>query len=281
MADVLNLTLPTGRLVQGSLYDPSTTDMQGNPLVVKNGPNAGQPLQNFWMKIAIPKAGETHWSQTEWGKKIWAVGHAAFPNVASSPQFAWKIEDGDSQVPDINRQGRKNCDTEGFPGNWILKLSRPQAPRVVRFDQQQNKWVDELQTGFVKPGYYVQVNTDVVGNGVPTKPGIYLNHRMVAFTAYGQEIQFGPDPQKAGFTTAMPAGASSTPVAAAPLPGTPVAPAAPSPIPVIPNTQFAQVPAPPAPAKQMTPAANGVTYEAYKAAGWNDQQLIDAGLMLP
>jgi len=71
----------------------------------------------------------------------------------------------------------------------------------------------------------------------------------------------------------MPAGASAVPVASAPLP------APPSPIPVVPNTQFAQVPAPPV--KQMTPAANGVTYEAYVAAGWKDEQLVAAGLMLP
>jgi hypothetical protein len=31
----------------------------------------------------------------------------------------------------------------------------------------------------------------------------------------------------------------------------------------------------------MTAAANGVTYEAYVAAGWNDAQLIAAGYMLP
>jgi len=281
MTDILNLTLPTGRLVQGSLYEPSTTDMQGQPLVVKNGPNAGQPLANYWFKVAIPKGAEQHWAQTEWGAKIYAVGNTAFPAVAASPQFAWKIEDGDSQIPDINRQGRKNCETEGFPGHWILKFSRPQAPRIVRNDPQQNKWVDELQAGFVKCGYYVQVNVDVVGNGVATKPGIYLNHRMVAFIGYGPEIQFGPDPQKAGFTATMPAGASAVPVASAPLPA--VAPA-PSPIPVVPNVQFVHLPPPPPPAppaRRMTPAANGVTYEAYRAANWTDEMLIQQGLMLP
>jgi hypothetical protein len=34
-------------------------------------------------------------------------------------------------------------------------------------------------------------------------------------------------------------------------------------------------------AKQMTPAANGVTYEAYIAAGWNDAQMVAAGLLMP
>lgn len=281
MADVLNLTLPTGRLVQGSLYSGWNTDMKGQPLIIKKGANAGKPYTKYSFKVAIPKGTEQHWNQTDWGKRIYAVGFAAFPNLVSSPQFYWKIENGDDATPNIDRQGRKNCDTEGFPGCWVINFSNLQAPRVVRYDTQQNKWVDEIQVDFVKPGYFVQVNCDVVSNGDSTKPGLILNHRMVAFTGYGPEIQFGPDPQQAGFTTEMPAGASTVPVAAAPIPS---ATAATSPIPVVPNTQFAQVPAPPVPVtpvKQMTPAANGVTYDAYKAAGWNDQQLIDAGLMLP
>ena len=282
MADVLNLSLPAGRLVQGSLYSGWDKDMKGNPLLLKRGPNAGQPYTKYSFKVAVPKGTEQHWNQTDWGKRIYAVGFAAFPNLVASPQFYWKIENGDDATPNIDRQGRKNCETEGFPGCWVINFSNLQAPRVVRWDASQNKWVDEIQVDFVKPGYFVQVNCDVVSNGDSTKPGLILNHRMVAFTGYGPEIQFGPDPQQAGFTTAMPAGASTVPVAAAPMPSAPAAPAAPSPIPVVPNTQFAQVPAPPAaPVKRMLPSANGVTYEAYKAAGWTDQQLIDAGLMLP
>ncbi len=35
------------------------------------------------------------------------------------------------------------------------------------------------------------------------------------------------------------------------------------------------------PTKVMTPAAQGVTYDAYKAAGWTDAQLLEHGLMQP
>lgn len=35
------------------------------------------------------------------------------------------------------------------------------------------------------------------------------------------------------------------------------------------------------PTKVMTPAAQGVTYDAYKAAGWTDAQLLEHGLMEP
>ena len=48
-----------------------------------------------------------------------------------------------------------------------------------------------------------------------------------------------------------------------------------------------QPPAMPAPAPQapaarvMTPKANGATYEQFIAAGWNDTQLIEQGMMMP
>ena len=71
------------------------------------------------------------------------------------------------------------------------------------------------------------------------------------------------------------------------------APGAPAPIPVTPNPGFVQVPppaaapapmapppAPVAPVRQMTAAAQGVTYDAYVAAGWSDAQLVQNGLML-
>jgi hypothetical protein len=110
---------------------------------------------------------------------------------------------------------------------------------------------------------------------------------MVCFRAYGQEIQFGPDVASAGFGAApLPAGASMTPPASiVPLPQ--VAPIAPAPAPVAmpvapvtPNPSFAQMPVAPL-VRQMTPAANGVAYEAYIANGWTDAQLIANGLMLP
>jgi len=57
--------------------------------------------------------------------------------------------------------------------------------------------------------------------------------------------------------------AGAAPVPAAPVPAAPV-PAAP-------------VPA----ARQMTPAAQGATYESMIAAGWTDEMLITNGMMLP
>ncbi len=335
MAQKVNITSPVGRIVMGSLYDPSTTDAEGKPLVVKTGPNAGQPRVNYFFALAIPKGTEPHWAHTAWGQQIWTVGNQAHPNAAQSPAFAWKIEDGDSQIP--NKKGRKPCDNEGWRGHWILKFSGGFAPKV--YQQEGDGYVQVMQKDFCKPGYFVEVAFSVDGNGSQSQPGVYINHSMVCFRAYGPEITFGPDVASAGFgQSALPAGASMTPPAGAipmpqapaaapslpgapagymppPVPGAapgipqapgiapaPLAPAgsvpmpsapvpgAPAPIPVMPNTGFVQVPppaapmapppAPAAPVRQMTAAANGVTYEAYVAAGWSDAQLVQNGLMM-
>jgi hypothetical protein len=310
-------TTPVGRLVMGSLYKPNTTDAEGKPLVVKNGPNAGQPRVQFFFALAIKKSAESHWSQTAWGAIIWKIGYAAFPQAASSPAFAWKVEDGDSAVP--NKKGKRPSDHEGWAGHWIVKLSGGFAPKVF---QQNGSSFDELsQPDFVNAGDFVEVRAGVDGNGSQSQPGVYLNYSMVCFRAYGPRIVFGPSVEEAGFgQSALPAGASIVPPASTiplPLPPAPPAPvaAAPAPpVPVTPNPAFLQVPlapaapsvvalpaspAPPAipasvvpaspvvpapPASpssgpQMTAKANGVTYAAYRAAGWDDANLIAQGYL--
>ena len=255
MAQKVNITSPVGRIVMGSLYDPSTTDAEGKPLVVKTGPNAGQPRVNYFFALAIPKGAEPHWAHTPWGQQIWTVGNQAHPNAAQSPAFAWKIEDGDSQIP--NKKGRKPCDNEGWRGHWILKFSGGFAPKV--YQQEGAGYVQVMQKDFCKPGYFVEVAFSVEGNGSQSQPGVYLNHSMVCFRAYGQEITFGPDVASAGFGSApLPAGASMTPPAGAiPMPQ---APAAVPPVPgaPVPGQAPGYAPAPagmPAPGMAYAPPA--------------------------
>lgn len=287
----VTITSPVGRYVQGSLYEAETTNAKGEPLVFKKGVDAGKPRVNYFFAVAFPKKpGETHWSQTEWGKQIWQVGHTAHPGPAQSPTFAWKIEDGDSTVP--NKKGKKPCDREGFPGHWVVRFSGGYKPRIYRNGN--GTWVAEITEGFVKPGDFIQVNFTVEGNGQDSEtPGVYLNHNMVAFSAYGPRIEFGPDVESAGFGQApLPPGASPVPLAStAPLPSTDNGFSAPTPtpaIPVIPNVAFAGIVAPPpappvtpAPVRQLTALAQGATYEQLIANGWTDELLISQGLMLP
>jgi hypothetical protein len=311
MADKAEFTTPVGRIVQGDLYSPQTADAEGKPLVVKSGPNIGQPRVDYFFALAIPKGNEDHWARTEWGAKIWAIGHGAFPAQAQSRAFAWKVKDGDSTEP--NRVGRKPCDQEGFKGCWILNFSGGYAPKVCNSDGSAYL----LEKNAVKPGYYVQVLGSCTGNGSTQQPGVFLNHSIVSLQGYGPVIAFGPDAASAGFgKAALPPGASATPIGGmtpppAPAPAVAVTPA-PTPMaapPILgpaaavapaitPHPGFllggapatsAAPPPPPAtaapvaptpPARVITPKAQGATYEQLIAAGWTDQLLVQHGMML-
>jgi hypothetical protein len=186
-----------------------------------------------------------------------------------------------------------------------VAFSSSYVPRVYK--QENGRWAPWVDVDAVKPGYWVQVQGDVVGNNSTQQPGIYINHGMVAFQGYDTEIQSGPDANEAGFSTAPLPGVSATPVGgmmpamgmpavpgtpmvpgmpAMGAPATPVAPPAAAPLAVVPNPAFAAVPpAPPTPAapvaRQMTALAQGRTYEMFVQAGWNDAQMIQGGYMLP
>ena len=304
-----SIRFPTGRLVQGSLYKAQDKDLDGRPLTIKNGPNAGKPTVKYYFAVAYEKKGTTHWAQTDWGKEIWETGHAAFPRgEAQSPSFAWKITDGDSPVP--NKRGRKPCDQEGFPGHWVVGYSSSYAPKIVTSDGS----APIIEPNLVKLGHFVQVFANVSGNENGTNPGVYINHNFVAYRSVGVESTVGPDASSVGFgQDALPAGAipfaagsvgagaagTSPPPPPAP-PGTPpvptaAAPAAPPPPTVVaPHPGFASppapgtlpaagqsapppppaAPAPPAPAAgpQMTAKAGGLTFADFTAKGWTEAQ---------
>ncbi len=325
----LYITLPPGRLVGGSVFEMQTKDMDGNPLVVKNGPDKGKPTERMYFAVAIPKAqGETHWAYTAWGAQILARGRADFPQgQAERPDFAWKIEDGDSVVP--NKKGKKNADREGYPGHWVLRLSSGYAVKTyTTIGVAPGNPPQLMDPKALTLGNYVEVYVGVDGNDDVTRnPGVYLNPSMVSLCAYGTPIVMGPDVGAAGFgkATALPPGASLTPPAgfvpptagagAPPPPGGPGAPppgapppaasyAAPPPVsaaapppamPVVPHNPMGAAPPPPGagappppgagappppqqPHLQMTPKANGVTYDSYRASGWDDATLIAHGL---
>lgn len=204
-----NLLLPVGRMVAGSVYKPNDKDFQGNQLTIKSGPNAGKPRIDYFIAVAIPKTAvdKDHWANSQWGQIIWAAGHQGFPNgEAQRPDFAWKVEDGDSRVP--NRRGIAPCTKEGYPGHWVVKLSSGFAPRLVNA----NGTEQLVQPDAIKCGYYIQVYGTVDANGTPMNPGVFINHQIVALAGYGPEIINGPDPTSVGFGGQLPPGASTVPV---------------------------------------------------------------------
>lgn len=315
MSQAVNFTTPVGRLVSGSLSEPQTTDAEGKPLVVKSGPNAGQPRVDFYFALAIPKGAEQHWAYTEWGQTIYQAGAAAFPQAHQSQKFAWKVQDGDSQIP--NSKGKRNCDRPGYPGHWIVSFSSGYTPNVYSQNGTAFTQITDLKS--VKLGYYVQVQGNVQGNGSQQQPGVFLNHRMICLRGYGEEIVVGPDVASAGFGAApLPAGASAVPLAgqmppaapgAFPPPGAPGAPgAAPgafpppgapgaAPAPFVPP-QAAAAPLvpmpgatpgafpPPAAAPALVPAVPQLvqvpgapyTIEQCRASGWTDDQIVAQGV---
>ena len=282
----LNFTTPVGRLIMGSCTKAQDKDADGKPLLIKSGPNQGKPTQKFFIAVAIPKnPGESHWAQTEWGAKIWAKGHADAPGIAQNPAFAWKVQDGDSQVP--NKKGHKLADSEGAAGCWIVFLST--SLPISTYD---SKGTPASLGTAIKRGDYVQVAVTCAYNQSSQNPGIYLNPTMVALAGYGKEIVSGPDPTAAGFGVGvvLPPGASATPIGgmptgAAPPPPTGAAPPPPAAsAPTAPYVPPAAAGAPPPPAPAPNPAILGAAplppagpVLTAKAGTFTLQQLVGAG----
>lgn len=268
-----NILFPVGRLVGGSVSKGRDTDYYGKPLTNKDG----TPAVDYSFGVAYPKHAGIDWRQEPWGARMVATANAAFPaGQPANPSFAWKVQDGDSTVP--NKKGNAPCKNEGWPGHWVVFFSSRFAVKTLSANG-----VGAVDPATVKPGHYVEVFAEVKGNGSTESPGLFVNHSLVAHSAPGVEIQLGdaPDPAAVGFgRQALPAGATAVPesrlAAAAPAPAAPVV--------TQPHTAILQPPAPPSPPAPpagpvMLPKAQGVTYAAYKEAGWSDQQLIENGLM--
>ena len=285
---------PVGRLVQGDLFEPQTKDQQGNPRVVKNGPNAGQPNPQYFIAVAFSKA-----------DPAWPAFHASldrvarqsfptlFPNPAQGcvhPQFAWKIVDGDG----IDSSGKPNSGKEGFAGHWVVRFASSYAPRCFhKGHYAPHEQITDPKA--IRRGYYVRVAGSAAGNGQMQKPGLYVNLDMVELSGYGDEITSGPDASSVFGATApqLPVGASATPMGGAAVPPPAAAPVTPPPVvqppaaapvtppPVVqPNAGYMTPPPPAAAGPQMTPAANGMTYEQAISVGWTDETLRQHGMMV-
>jgi len=292
MSERIDFLTPVGRLVMGDCFTPQTKDAEGNPLVYKRGPNAGQPRVDYYMGLAIRKD-DPGWPELY--AKIHGMARQSFPNLFDAsgtclaPDFSMKYVDGDSTTP--NKKGNRPCDKEGFPGHHILNFSGGFAPKCYTAGGA-SILTDPTS---IKRGYFIRISGSTASNESPNQPGIYLNHSMVELIGYGEEIVTGPDGAAVfgGHPVAnVPAGMSQTPpapttapahpgagVAAPPAPGAGVAapPAAPA------HDYLNPAGAPPPPAT-VAPAApehmynvNGamVTRGQLLAGGWTSAQ-IDA-----
>ncbi len=262
-----DFTTPVGRLVQGNPFEANTTNMKGKPLTNSDG----SARVEFFVAIAIAKT-DPGWAAL-WAQ-LQAVAQAGFPGGQSvNPKFSWKIIDGDD--PKVSQK-------EGFPGHWVMRFSNGFPPTVYTKD---GVAVITDPSG-VKRGDYVRLYGDVVANGKldEGESGVYLNWRAMELIGYGEAIKSGPDGAAVfggANSAALPAGASTTPVAGTPLDaGGPGGPAANAQAPSGPGGPGGPAGAAAAPAHQMTAKAGTFTYEQFIAKGHTDATLIAEGLMV-
>jgi len=163
-----------------------------------------------------------------------------------------------------------------FNGCMVLSTTaaEDQPPHVVGADRQPitNKGATELQAG-----HYVWINFSMskYEQGGGTGIGGWLNGIMTT----GELGPFGSLSNKPS-AEAMFAGVAGGPgpVGGSSAPASPAAPAGPGPAaPAAPSAPAA----PAAPAGPVMTDKAEFTYEQYITAGWNDQQLITNGLMMP
>jgi len=220
----IKIVTPVGRLLQGSVFTGQTTDQKGVAYAYKRGAKTGQPYSKYIAVIGIEK------SNPEWPEfwaKIHAVAVAGFPQLfdpAGNPlrEFHWKYVDGDSTVPD--QGGHPPCQKPGFPGHHVLRFTvNGFAPRAC------SRGGMEILTdpASIKRGDYIRIVGTVEPNGDVSKPGLYVEQKLIEFIGYGQEISTGGMDAKAELAQAavgyIPAGMSSTPMAPASVPAVPQA----------------------------------------------------------
>jgi hypothetical protein len=245
----------------------------------------GSPQMVTFIAIALPKEGTTHWNQTAWGRTIYNQGVADWPRGEHArPDFAWKVEDGDSQIP--NKRGKKNADREGYPGHWIIKLQTGlgiKCYHVGKYDP-----LAQIQDAkAIKPGDYCRVAFTVRGNAPSQSPGVYLNPSLFELSRVGQEIVLdtGMSAGEAFGGAAIPGYITGAPAAQG-VPDTTPAQVAPNAAPaaqVVPAHDFLHAAPPPQqapvvaapPPQEVKYSLGGVAYTAAQlaASGWSDAQI--------
>lgn len=235
-------TSPKMKFVQGDVDEPQTQDAQGNPRVIKTGPNAGQPNPQYFVAGAIPK-NDPAWPE------FWALlanqavadfsnlfPQGAAPLIAAGgpvgipqgaclhPNFSFKVIDGDG----LDQNGKSNSDKPGFAGCWVVRFASSYAPKAFHVGHYAPQ--EQIQEkGAIKRGYFIRVNGSVDGNGNAQRPGLYVNLDLVELTETcppDQLIISGPSAQEA-FGGNAGAAANPSPAAGSPAAASPPPPASP------------------------------------------------------
>ena len=224
MTEGNDLLTPVGRIVQGSLYNPRTTNMQGVPLVNKKD---NSPRVQFYIGLAVEK---TNPEEPAFWARLYGIGAALAPAVYTGATFAWKRVDGDAP---------EHVTKQGHAGHWIYKFENGFPPSIFTASGAARI----VDPDAVMPGDYVRVSATAAFNNSSLNPGLFLNLRAVELLRKGDPIVFGPSGDVFNHQSAyMPAEALRPP----PAPATTIAP--PVGAPAYGNPVAPPAGAPPAPA---------------------------------
>lgn len=238
----------------------------------KRNDKTGETFRQYTMSIAIP-------ANAPEAQEL----NQILTNELNSGEFKGKMPAG-------GHWGVKPQDPAAFEGaltnHIVVKAITYQICQVYSAD---SKLLDPMMYGpMIYPGAKVQLLVSARSyNNVSKGVGFWLGGIRIVDAKAPRLAVGGVDAGAAFASVAAPAfgppgmqpPSTMPPMQAAMQPGA----AAPPPLPAVtphPGFLTPPPPAPPAPVKQMTPAAQGATYEAYVAAGWSDAQLVANGLMV-
>jgi len=209
--------LPAGRIVGGhpTKFEQAIDYYTKQPKMDKNG----QPLKEHRIDLAIPKA---EFMQNVWPYilqeviKVYPQHAQTNPEQLDMARFAWKIINGDSPACPQGSNVPYNT-RDGYAGCYIIKIRTSAfAPNIYKFENGAYRKIDENE---IKVGDFIVANVNVTVH-TEKDGGIYWNPNAYELIGYGQAIKgsTNADPMKlfGGQQTALPAGASATPISSAP-----------------------------------------------------------------
>lgn len=213
---------PVARLIHGHpmKQNTRTDDVTKQPIIGKDG----QPVKEVYIGIAIPKASEADWKDTDWGKQIMMAALDAENGYDSAttrrPDFSFKVVNGDSDIP--NKNGIAPNTDPHKRGHWVLNLTT-RIPYPCYHVGKYNP-LDAIQdSNAIKLGDYVRVNIVAKGNKPAKSPGVYLNPNLLELSRPGEAIvREGSGPDAASVF----GGTAPAPVAPPVAPSVPVPPPA-------------------------------------------------------
>lgn len=238
----LAFTSPEGRLLQGDAFEMNTKDKTGAPRVVKSGPNIGQPAPQMILVVGFAKT-DPAWPPFE--KMLKGKAAEDFPQLfpaAARGDYTPSHPNFSFKIQDgdgFDGDGKPNNVKEGHAGHWIVKFSSGYAAKVF------NK------------GHYAPSEQVFKVPGQPA-PG----PRRGDFVRVSGTIEGNDDVARPAIYVNCSLVEFSR--AGVEIVSGPSAEAA-----------FGGAPAPVATGGLVM--KNGQSYDAFKAAGWSDDQMIAAG----